>query len=410
MASKQSLSSAPQTLTFTSSTAFRHRLVQATLTGKPIRITSIRSNSLTPGLLPHEVSFLRLLSSLTNGGVFQISETGTTLLYKPGLIGHTPSPNSATSSASKIIKHVISAESSTRSVTYFLEPTCILAPFSKSPFHIVFSGPGCVTSSTEQDYSVDTFRTAILPLYSHFNIIAKLECRINKRSCSPGGGGEVTLQFGHQIRLPPTLHLRNPGRIKRIRGVSFTLGVSAGNNQRMIHAAREVLNQFINDIYIYSEVGGHAPAAEGGKRGTPGFGMSLVATSSTDCIYSADWGSSTEVIRTPEEIGRGCALRLVEEIQKGGCVQRIGAKTVVSLMMMGSEDVGRVVLGKGIIEEEFVGHLRDWKAFGCGEALVKEWSGSEGLAGGGMGGMDEGKLISLGVVGKGVGNVGRKVA
>ncbi|KAF3141269.1 hypothetical protein TWF703_002064 [Orbilia oligospora] len=379
------MSTAPQILTFTSSTSLRHRLIQSTLTGKPIRITSIRSNSLTPGLLPHEVSFLRLISSLTNGGVFQISETGTTLLYKPGLIGHTPSPNSATSSASKIIKHVISAESSSRGVTYFLEPICILAPFSKSPFHVILSGPGCVTGSTDLDYSVDTFRTAILPLYAHFNIIAKIECRINKRSCSPGGGGEVTLQFGHQIRLPPTLHLRNQGRIKRIRG-------------------------FINDIYIYSEVAGHPPAAEGGKRGTPGFGMSLVATSSTDCVYSADWGSSTEVIRTPEEIGRGCALRLVEEIAKGGCIQRIGVKTVISLMMMGSEDVGRVVLGKGVVEEETVGHLRDWKTFGCGEVLVKEWSGSEGLAGGGMGGMDEEKLISLGVVGKGVGNVGRKVA
>ncbi|KAF3937531.1 hypothetical protein ABW19_dt0210205 [Dactylella cylindrospora] len=410
MPSKNSVSTAPQTLTFTTSASLRHRLVQSTLTGKPVKITSIRSNSLSPGLLPYEISFLRLLDSLTNGTIIQISETGTTLLYKPGLIGHTPSPNSATSSASKVIKHVISAESSIRGVTYFLEAACILAPFSKSQFNIVFSGPGCVTSSTEQDYSVDTFRTAILPLYAHFNIIAKLECRIIKRSCSPGGGGEVSLTFGHQIRLPPTLHLRNPGRVKRIRGVCYTIGVSAGNNQRMIHSAREVLNQFINDIYIYSEVVAHAPSAEGGKRGTPGFGMSLVATSSTDCVYSADWGSSTEIIRTPEEIGRGCALRLLEEVAKGGCIQRIGLKTVVSLMMMGSEDVGRVVLGKGVIEEDFIGHLRDWKAFGCGEVLVKEWGGSEGLAGSGMGGMDEGQLVSLGVVGKGVGNVGRKVA
>ncbi|EWC48019.1 hypothetical protein DRE_02598 [Drechslerella stenobrocha 248] len=410
MSSKQALSNAPQALAFTTSASLRHRLVQATLTGKPIKITSIRPTSLTPGLLPHEVSFLRLLDSLTNGGVFQISETGTTLLYKPGLIGHTPSPNSATSSASKIIKHEISAESSARGVTYFLEPACILAPFSKSPFHVVFCGPGCVTSATDSDYSVDTFRTAILPLYAHFNIIAKLECRITKRSCSPGGGGEVNLTFGHQIRLPPTLHLRNPGRVKRIRGVSYTIGVSAGNSQRMIHSAREVLNRFINDIYIYSEVVARAPSAQGGKRGTPGFGMSLVATSSTDCIYSADWGSNPDVIRTPEEVGRGCALRLLEEIAKGGCVQRIGVKTMVSLMMMGSEDVGRVVLGRGVVDEDFVGHLRDWKAFGCGEVLVKEWSGSEGLAGGGLGGMDAGQLISLGVVGKGVGNVGRKVA
>ncbi|KAG9729894.1 hypothetical protein KCU75_g19185, partial [Aureobasidium melanogenum] len=63
------------------------RLVLATLTGRPVRISQIRASSHTnPGLAPHEVSFLRLLDAITNGSAIEFSMTGTTLVYKPGLI------------------------------------------------------------------------------------------------------------------------------------------------------------------------------------------------------------------------------------------------------------------------------------------------------------------------------------
>merc|ERR1712098_861384 len=48
-------------------------------------ISNIRSSSPTnPGLAPHEISFLRLLDSITNGTTMQISYTGTKLIYNPG--------------------------------------------------------------------------------------------------------------------------------------------------------------------------------------------------------------------------------------------------------------------------------------------------------------------------------------
>lgn len=54
---------------------FRLRLVLATLSGKPIKITKIRSQDLNPGLKDHEVSFLRLLEAVTNGSHIEISYT-----------------------------------------------------------------------------------------------------------------------------------------------------------------------------------------------------------------------------------------------------------------------------------------------------------------------------------------------
>ncbi|KAK3485015.1 RNA 3'-terminal phosphate cyclase/enolpyruvate transferase, partial [Neurospora crassa] len=72
---------------FTGHRAFTHRIVLSTLTGRPVHISKIRSSSAThPGLAPHEVSFLRLIEAITNGSVIDVSYSGTTITYQPGLI------------------------------------------------------------------------------------------------------------------------------------------------------------------------------------------------------------------------------------------------------------------------------------------------------------------------------------
>lgn len=219
------MSSSPDFLKLTGHRAFTHRLVLSTLTGRPVHISKIRSSSPThPGLAPHEISFLRLLEAVTNGTSMQISYTGTTMTFHPGLITGTIAGFGA--SEGDIIEHTL-PHNNTRGVTYFLLPICMLAPFSKAHMNIRISGPGVITSATEKgDISVDSFRTAILPLYGLFGIPpARIELRVLQRSCpgkgGRGGGGIVELRFASQVRLPKTLHLnRNPGRVKRIRGVA----------------------------------------------------------------------------------------------------------------------------------------------------------------------------------------------
>src|SRR5579871_4494174 len=244
-------------LRFTGSRHLTYRLVLSTLTGRPIRISKIRSSSsfIEPGLAPHEVSFLRLLESITNGSHIEFSYTGTALAYKPGLITGCVAGYGA--NISGVLRHEL-PDNCTRGISYFLIPLCLLAPFSKAPVKVIFTGPGCITSATPAgDISVDTVRTAILPLYSHFGIQNKLEIRVMQRSHpgpdGRGGCGEVQLIFGHQVRLPKTLHLLNKGRIKSIRGVAYATGVAGSNNARMIESARGVLNQFCPDTRIFSE-------------------------------------------------------------------------------------------------------------------------------------------------------------
>jgi RNA 3'-terminal phosphate cyclase-like protein len=391
---------------FTTQKSLAHRLVLSTLTGRAIHISQIRPTSPSdPGLAPHEISLLRLLEAVTDGSHIEISYTGSTLLYRPGLItGSAP----GSGASGRVIRHELPAGCS-RGVSYFLVPLCLLAPFSKAPFNVLFTGSGVITSATPSgDVSVDTVRTAILPLYAQFGISNNIELRILKRS-NPGpkdrgGAGEVQLIFGHQVRLPKTIHLLNPGRVKRIRGVAYCTGVSASNNARMIEAARGILNPLTGDTYIFSDVSSESflPSTD---RATPnaktkmgvGFGLSLIAESSTGSLYSADLASRSSGGQTPEDLGQSCAYQLLEAISCGGSVSLVGAPTLLTLMAMGSEDVGRVQIGRDVLgSAELVNLARDLKSFGAsGWGIRDSLSGSD---------------VVLSIVGRGVGNIGRKVA
>jgi RNA 3'-terminal phosphate cyclase-like protein len=404
-------SPAPDYLRFTTHHCFTHRLALSILTGKPIHISQIRTSSPThPGLAPQEISFLRLLDSLTNGSLLQISYTGTILTYQPGLLVGSVAGLGA---SSEVVSCRLPAENR-RGVSWFLIPLCLLAPFAKQAVNVRFEGDGCITSATETgDVSVDAVRIAILPLFEKFGILAsKIELRILQRSCAgpggKGGGGVVELRFGAQVRLPKTLHMnRSPGRVKRIRGVAYATGVSASNNARMIHAARGILNALVSDVHVAAQYD-QAPLVsavdrEDGKRMKRtgvGFGICLVAESSAEgVLYSADVVAPSSGGVTPEDIGRKCAFQLLEVVEQGGCVQSVAASTILMLMAMGSEDVGRLRLGRDVVgTEDVIGLGRDLKKFGASSWGLRDVDED-----------DSGDII-VSVKGTGVGNVGRKIA
>ncbi|PPQ63083.1 hypothetical protein CVT24_005938 [Panaeolus cyanescens] len=292
----------------------RDRLVLSILSGKPVRIDKIRSHDKNPGLRDYEVSLLRLLEKVTNGTIIDISMTGTAILLKPGVITGGP------------IQHECPLS---RSIGYFLEPIIKLAPFCKKPLQLTLKG----ITTDENDLSADIIRTVSLPHLQLFGVSDGLELRIKKRGSPPLGGGEV--QFLCPIvKQVKTLNFVEPGKIKRIRGIAHAVRVNPQFSNRMIEASRSILNRYIPDIYLYSDV---YKGDESGK--SPGYALTLLAESTTSALHCSEALSEPGV--APEDIALKATKALLSEIERGGCVDQKHQTLVLLLMVLGSEDVGR---------------------------------------------------------------------
>lgn len=240
----------------------------------PRRIDDIRAKDQNPGVRDYEASLLRLLDKLTNGMKVEINETGTTLKYKPGIV-----------TGGRRISHDCGTA---RAIGYFLEVVIPVCLFAKKPVDLTLYG----ITNDEVDISVDTIRTVTLPMIKRqFGVDDGLALNIVKRGVAPGGGGEIS------IKLPIAKQLKNidwtdEGMVKRVRGVAFTLRVSPQTGNRLVDAARGVLNDFLPDVYIFTD---HHPGdARNGQKGktSPGFGLSLVAETTSGCLLSVDAAST----------------------------------------------------------------------------------------------------------------------
>ncbi|XP_011629147.1 probable RNA 3'-terminal phosphate cyclase-like protein isoform X5 [Amborella trichopoda] len=262
---------------------FRLRLLLSTVSVTPIVIEEIRVDDSSPGLKPHEVSFLRLIEEISDDCSVEINETGTKLRYKPGiLVGG---------------RNLVHECGLSRSIGYFLEPLIVLGLFGKKALSITLKG---------------------------------LELKIISRGSPPEGGGEVCLKVPIIQNSLSAVNLVDEGMVKRIRGIAYTTRVSPEMVHRMRYAARGILNRLLPDVNIRD---GHLSAPLSGR--SPGYGISLVAETTSGCFIFAeasacfsrdgdaeDMETSDEKLAPmlPEDIGIQAASLLLEEIKQGGVV------------------------------------------------------------------------------------------
>eukprot|EP00435_Cladocopium_sp_Y103_P014697 s1958_g3.t1 len=166
--------------------------------------------------------------------------------------------------------------------------------------------------------SCDTFRTATLPLLAKFGLEEQLSFKILKRGAPPLGGGEVVFSCPITKGIQP-IELLNEGKVKRVRGVAYTTKVSPQFAARMVDSARAVLNDFLPDVWVYTD---HCKGEACGN--SPGYGISLVAETIARSLKSADACASLqddEALGSPEAVGSHVAERLLAEINLDGVVQ-----------------------------------------------------------------------------------------
>lgn len=348
---------------------FRRRLVLATLAGKPIKISKIRSNDVNPGLKDHEVSFLRLLEAVTNGSHIEISYTGTTVIYRPGIIvGGQLTHNCPLS----------------KPIGYFVEPMLYLAPFSKKKFSIVFKG---LTAADSKDAGVDAIKWGLLPVMEKFGV-REVSLHILKRGSPPLGGGEVHLLCNSLIPQPLTIHAIEVPKFSTIRGLSYCTRVSPSVANRVIDGARKALKPTGVEVKIDADMwrGDNA-----GK--SPGFGTTLVAESKRGWRVVAEGVGGAATL--PEDLGELVAYQLLDELTRCGVVGRCQIPLVLAYMTIGKEDVGRFKIHKDQLDELVVHHLRDIKEVFGTEAFIKE---------------DDDDFLTVTIKGVGFTNASKKIA
>lgn len=338
---------------------FRQRLLLSTLSTTPIIIDDIRTDATWPGLRPYEINFLRLLELICDDCVVEINETGTKLKYKPGIV-----------MGGKHLEHDCGVS---RSIGYFLEPLIVLALFGKKSLSIRLKG---ITNDLK-DPSVDTFRSTTLPLLKRFGVPSEgLELKVESRGVAPKGGGEVILSVPIIYNSLTSATWIDEGMVKRIRGVTFSTRVSAQFENTMIHAARGIFNRLLPDVHIFTD---HKAGLQAGK--SPGYGISLVAETTSGCFISVDTAVSysrkgdadndegqilndeddKKEITPPEDVGIEIASLLLGEIKQGGVVDSTHQGLLFLLCALCPEDVSKVRVGKlspyGI---ETLRHIRDF--------------------------------------------------
>jgi len=320
---------------------FRQRIVLSTLSGIPVRIVDIRKYEDEPGIKEFEASFLRLMDKLTNGTKIEVNETGTSVLYVPGLL------------IGGEVDHDCSCE---RAVGFYIEGILPLAPFCKNALKLTLRG----VTNDKHDLSVDTIKYVSLALLKRFGLLEGLDLKILKRGAMPDGGGEIVFTCPARRKLIP-LQFTEPGKLKRIRGTAFSMKVSPAFVNRMVDSSRGILNQFLSDIYIYSD---SVKGVQSGK--SPGFGLSLMVESTTGVMLSIDAcsnakGEDNETAIVPEDLGKSAAMLLLQEVYRGGCVDSTHQSLALLYMALGQMDVSKVLLGTLTpYTVQFMRHMRDF--------------------------------------------------
>lgn len=164
------------------------------------------------------------------------------------------------------------------------------------------------------------------------------DIKVLKRGLKPLGGGEIVFKM-NPVKKLKNLQLEKHGMVKRIRGVVYASKVSPTFANRTVEASKGVMLSFLPDVYI------HTDQNKGKLSGlSPGFGINMSAETTENVIYAVET-VSTAAGALPEDIGRECANKLLDEIYRSGCCDSIFQWILMLYMALGPQSVSKVVVG-----------------------------------------------------------------
>lgn len=208
-------------------------------------------------------------------------------------------------------------------------------PFCKFAIEANLKG---VTNSADNP-SVDHIKASGFSVMKRFIIEeGSFDLKVLKRGLKPLGGGEIFFKM-NPVKTLKTLQLSKHGMVKRIRGVVYGCKVSPTFANRTVESSKGVMLNFLPDVYI------HTDQNKGKLSGlSPGFGINLSAETTDNVVYAAE-SIATAQGTLPEELGKMCANKLLDEIYRSGCCDSTFQWIMMLYMVLGPKSVSKVVVG-----------------------------------------------------------------
>lgn len=218
---------------------------------------------------------------------------------------------------------------------YYLDVLIAFGPFCKFPIEATLRG---VTNSTT-DPSVDHIKASAFNIMKRFIVEEdSFDLKVVRRGLAPLGGGEVVFKM-NPVKKLRNFQQANSGLVKRVRGTVYACKVSPTFSNRTVEAAKGVMLSFIPDIYI------HTDQNKGKLSGlSQGYGINLSAETTDNVIYSVE-SIATAQGTLPEDLGRDCANKLLDEIYRSGCCDSTFQWIMMLYMALGPKSVSKVVVG-----------------------------------------------------------------
>lgn len=274
------------------------------------------------GIQEFEVNLIRLIDKLTNGTKIRLSPCGTEIEFIPGIL------------YGGKLEHDCCVE---KSIGYYLDVLIAFGPFCKFPIDANLKG---VTNSNDNP-SVDHIKSSAFNILKRFIVENdSFDLKVIKRGLKPNGGGEIHFRMNCVKKLK-NVQISQCGMVKRVRGIVYACKVSPTFANRTVESGKGVLLNFIPDVYINTD------QLKGKNSGlSPGFGINMQAETNEGVTFSVECISTNHDRDTlPEDIGKECANKLLDEIYRSGCCDSTFQWIMILFMALGPKSVSKVVVG-----------------------------------------------------------------
>jgi len=272
----------------------------------PCRVFNIRKGRKEPGLKVQHLLGLRALAELCNGRLEGDEIGSLEIKFFPGEI-----------KKDKISIKIPTAGSITLILQTLLPPS-LFAPF---PIEINFEG-----GATDTFFSptMDHFQFVFLKILEKMG--AKVEIEVLRRGYYPAGGGKVKVKI-FPSKLKP-INLVERGKLKKIliisRASEFLKNKKVG--ERQIAGAKMILGKLNLPLKIQTSYE---------KTDCPGSSICIICEFENTVLGADNLG---KLGKPAEEIGKECALQLLEEEKTQGCLDRFLSDQILIYLALAKKE------------------------------------------------------------------------